>query len=96
MKSLSLFLVLAAIAGGGLAAQGQTPDNAIPTIARDQVKADADAHKATLVEALPPDIFKRSHLPKSLNIPIAKAEQLIPKLLPDKSAEIIVYCMNAH
>jgi rhodanese-related sulfurtransferase len=72
----------------------QAGADAVPVIARDQVKTDFDAHSATLVEALAPKFYKRSHLPGSLNIPMSDAETLIPKLLPDKKAKIIVYCMS--
>ncbi len=46
-----------------------------------------------LVEALPPQYFRHSHLPGAINIPldeIGTAE----KEIPDRDAEIIVYCMD--
>ena len=67
---------------------------AAPIVNRQQVKKALDNHSAVLVEALSPKYYNRSHLPGSLNIPMSNAETLIPKLLPDKKAKIIVFCMS--
>lgn len=48
----------------------------------------------TLVEALPPSAYEQAHLPGAINIPSDRVHELAPKLLPDKSAEIITYCAN--
>lgn len=47
-----------------------------------------------LVEALPPRYFADAHLPGALNIPHDQVDSLAPRLLPDKHAEIVVYCAN--
>jgi len=65
-------------------------------ISRDEVKAAVDSDKPIiLVDALPKEYFVLSHLAKSINIPYEDCDQLAPKLLPDKKAEIIVYCMDS-
>jgi rhodanese-related sulfurtransferase len=96
MKRFVTCLVVGlAFSGSAVMAQSAGHNvNTVPTISRDEVKAEFDHHKAILVEALPPNFFKRSRLPGSLNIPMEGAEKVIPKLLPNKKAEIIVYCMN--
>ena len=47
-----------------------------------------------LVEALPPRYFADAHLPGALNIPHDQVDALAARLLPDKNAEIVVYCAN--
>ena len=65
-------------------------------ISRGEVKAAADSGRPIiLVDALPKKYFLLSHLAKSINIPFEDCDQLAPKLLPDKKAEIIVYCMDS-
>jgi rhodanese-related sulfurtransferase len=49
---------------------------------------------ATLVEALPEKYWRDWHLPGARNLPHDQVRQLAPALLPDKSAEIVVYCAS--
>jgi len=46
----------------------------------------------TLVEILPPPRYREGHLPGAIYIPPLQVRELAPKRLPDKSAEIVVYC----
>lgn len=63
---------------------------------RDELKAAVDSGRPiTLVNALPEEYFALSHLANSINIPYENCDQLAAALLPDKKAEIIVYCMNS-
>ena len=48
----------------------------------------------TLVEALPATYYLDRHLPGALNLPHDRVDALAPALLPDKSAEIVVYCAS--
>jgi rhodanese-related sulfurtransferase len=48
----------------------------------------------TLVEALPPMYYEKEHLPGAANIPHDEVDALAPELLPDKDAEIVVYCAS--
>ena len=65
-----------------------------PNITREQLKEKMDrGDDFVLVEALSPKHYQSSHLPGAINLPyefVDEAEQL----LPDKCAEIVVYCMN--
>ena len=45
-----------------------------------------------LVEALGAGFYTDAHLPGALNIPPGRVDALAPALLPDRDAEIIVYC----
>jgi rhodanese-related sulfurtransferase len=68
----------------------------VGTIAREELKAKLEnGKKPVLVEALPEKYFRHAHLPGAINIPHDAVDALAPSLLPDKSAEIVVYCANA-
>jgi len=68
----------------------------VSTITRDELKAKLDRkEKLILVEALPEKYYVDKHLPGAINIPHDQVDALAPALLPDKSAQIVVYCANA-
>jgi rhodanese-related sulfurtransferase len=70
-------------------------DSKIPLISRDELKASLDRGDAlTLVEALPPPAYRDGHIPGAINLPSAQVRELAPKRLPDKAAEIVVYCAS--
>ncbi|MEO5936090.1 MAG: rhodanese-like domain-containing protein [Terriglobales bacterium] len=67
----------------------------VPTISRFELKKLIDAKRPfTLVETLAPEKFAKGHLPGALNLPPDQIEQLAPTMLPDKKAEIVVYCAS--
>lgn len=67
----------------------------IRTITRDQLKtALDDGRDLILVESLSPQSYEKEHLPDAINIPKERVRELAPQLLPDKDAEIVVYCAN--
>jgi len=67
----------------------------VPRISREDLKGKLDRGEAiTLVEALPEMYYRRAHLPGAINIPAERVAELAPRLLPDKDAEIVVYCAN--
>jgi len=47
-----------------------------------------------LVEALPAQYYDHSHLPGAISVPHDAIDALAPALLPDKDAEIVVYCAS--
>lgn len=68
----------------------------VTKITRDQLKAKLDrGEDVVLVEALPPMYYEDAHLPGAINIPHDRVDELAPSLLPDHSAQIVVYCANA-
>jgi rhodanese-related sulfurtransferase len=70
--------------------------SSIPLISRDELRARLDRGDIfTLVEALPPPAFRDGHLPGAINLPPVQVRDLAPKRLPDKSADIVVYCAGA-
>jgi len=68
----------------------------VETITREDLKAKLDqGAKLTLVEALPETYYADKHLPGAVNIPHDRVDALAPDLLPDRAAEIVVYCASA-
>lgn len=66
------------------------------TISRETLAARLDGPAPpTLVEALPEKYFRQWHLPNAVNINHDEVRQRAPELLPDKHAEIVVYCASA-
>jgi rhodanese-related sulfurtransferase len=68
----------------------------VRTISRDEIKAKLDRNDAfVILEALPEKYYRHSHLPGALNMPHDAVEILAPRLVPDRNADIVVYCANA-
>ena len=69
----------------------------ISTIARDELKQKIDrGEKFTLVETLATTGYQHAHLPGAINLPPDKVTELAPQLLPDRNADIVVYCASAN
>jgi rhodanese-related sulfurtransferase len=65
------------------------------TISRDELKGKIDGGEDfILVETLPSVAYHHAHLPGAINLPPDRVGELAPQLLPDKSAEIVVYCAS--
>ncbi len=68
----------------------------VAKITREELRAKLENGAETvLVEALPASYYVERHLPGALNLPHDQVDDLAPAMLPDKSAEIIVYCASA-
>jgi rhodanese-related sulfurtransferase len=66
------------------------------TITREQLSSLlASADPPLLLEALPAKYFDDAHLPGARNMPHDAVAELAPRLAPDKTAPIVVYCANA-
>lgn len=66
------------------------------TISTQDLKSKLDKKQITVVETLAPERYREAHIPGALNIPPERINELAPQLLPNKDAEIITYCANAH
>ena len=65
------------------------------TILKDELKQKIDRKDDfLLVETLPATAYHHNHLPGAINLPPDSVSKLAPQLLPDKGAEIVVYCAN--
>ena len=67
----------------------------LKTISRDELKQKIDRKDDFhLVETLPPTAYHHNHLPGAVNLPPESVTELASQPLPDKSADIVVYCAN--
>ena len=65
---------------------------ALSTITADELQRKLESgERLVIVDALPPMSFAHSHLPGAINMP---PERVDPKRIPDRNAEIVVYCSN--
>lgn len=63
------------------------------TISRDELKLKIDQRdKFLLVETLPRTSYLHAHLPGAINLPPDQVKELAASVLPDKAADIVVYC----
>lgn len=68
----------------------------VASITRAELKAKMDrGDDFVLVEALSHAHYASSHLPGAINFPYEFVDEA-EKVLPDKDAEIVVYCMNRN
>lgn len=73
----------------------------LPLITREELRKGIDAGTLVVVDTMPATYYEKEHLPGAVNIPGYPYEQAAestdrhaPDLLPDKSAQIVVYCAN--
>jgi len=67
----------------------------VENIGRDELRAKMDrGNPVILLEVLAPQYYRHSHLPGALNLPPGKVAELAPDLIPDKDAEIVLYCWD--
>ena len=68
----------------------------VANIGRDDLRTRMDrGDPLILLEVLAPRYYQHSHLPGALNLPHGKVAEMAPDLLPDKDAEIVLYCWDA-
>jgi rhodanese-related sulfurtransferase len=67
----------------------------VQSISRDQLKQKIDRKDDfLLVETLPRVAYQHAHLPSAINLPPDQITELAPTLLPERNAEIVVYCAS--
>jgi rhodanese-related sulfurtransferase len=67
---------------------------ALPTISRDELRTRLEHRDVTVVETLPREDYEKAHIPGAINVPLEELKDRAAKLLPDKSAAIVVYCAS--
>lgn len=66
------------------------------TISRDELKKKIERKDTfLLVEVLPATSYQHVHLPGAINLPPDQVRDLAPIVLPDKDADIVVYCASS-
>jgi 3-mercaptopyruvate sulfurtransferase SseA len=64
-------------------------------ITRDELKAKMDRREDfILVDTMAEPYYRHSHLPGAINLPANEVRERAPELLPDKDAQIVVYCID--
>jgi rhodanese-related sulfurtransferase len=67
----------------------------VPRISRDELAAALEGeHPPALFEVLPRGYWKKHHLPGAINAPPAEAVAIISEAVPDRDADIVVYCWD--
>jgi rhodanese-related sulfurtransferase len=64
-------------------------------ISRDELRAAIEAGTVTVVDALPEPRWAQQHLPGALNVAEDQVVEKASELLPNRDADIVVYCANA-
>ena len=65
----------------------------LPQIGRDELRRRIEGRDVlVLVDALAPIAFARSHLPGAINLTPDWVEERAPRRIPDREAEVVVYC----
>ena len=65
------------------------------TISRDELHEKITrGDRFFLFEVLGRPYWRKHHLPGALNLPPDQVNTLVPQLVPDKDAEIILYCWD--
>ena len=68
----------------------------LPEISRDQLRQKIENGDVfVLVDALPPMSFAHSHLPGAINLPPAWVDERGPRRIPNRDAEVVVYCASS-
>jgi rhodanese-related sulfurtransferase len=70
-----------------------TPTTEVKMISRDELKDRIDrGDDFILVETLPAMAYQSAHLPGAINLPPDEVIKRAHQVLPDKTADIVVYC----
>lgn len=65
------------------------------TITRDELHEKITrGDQFALFEVLGPMYWRKHHLPGAVNLPPDQVTTLVPQRVPDKDAEIVLYCWN--
>lgn len=76
-------------------AQPITKPEPVPTIELDELRRRLDDPALTIVDVLARESYLSAHLPGAISLPVAEIETRAPGMLPDRGADIAVYCSSA-
>ncbi len=66
----------------------------LPTISRDELLRRLRDPSLTIVDVLPASSYVEVHIPGALGLPLELVANRAREILPDRDAEIVVYCAN--
>jgi phage shock protein E len=72
--------------------ENATPASELLEISREDLQKRLATGASVVVDVLAPESYAAGHIPGAINIPVESIASGAPKLLPDRLAEIIVYC----
>ena len=68
-----------------------------PAISREELRLKIEAgDKFFLFEVLPEPYYRKNHLPGALHLPPNEVAATVERLVPDKNADVVVYCWDEH
>lgn len=68
--------------------------HSVPQISRDEMVARLHDPSLTIVNVLAREAWKAQRIPGSLSLPVAEIPSRAASVLPDKNADIAVYCAS--
>lgn len=69
----------------------------VATISREQLLSKLNrGDEFFLVETLPEEQYRHTHLPGAVNLPPDSVREVASELLPQKNADIVVYCAKPN
>ena len=63
-------------------------------ISREELHRRLGDASLTIIDVLPKEAYTREHISGALNLPLAEITLRAPEVLPDRTAEIAVYCAS--
>ncbi|MGH7677238.1 MAG: rhodanese-like domain-containing protein [Gemmatimonadaceae bacterium] len=68
-----------------------------PTVSRDELRQKIErGDPLVLFEVLPEPYYRKHHLPGAVHMPPTDVEGTAERIVPDKNAEIVLYCWDDH
>jgi rhodanese-related sulfurtransferase len=64
----------------------------IPEISREELQKRLQTKSLTLVDVLPAESYASGHIPGAISLPLEDLASRASDSLPDRHAEIVVYC----
>lgn len=64
------------------------------TISPEEAKRRMEAGGVTVLDVREPDEYADGHIPGAMLLPLGEVRAHAPRLLPDKNAELLVYCQS--
>ena len=69
-----------------------TPAAPPSTISYDELRRRLDDPTLVIVDVLPRESWREAHIPGALSLPLAELPERVDTVLPERTAEIAVYC----
>ena len=68
-----------------------------PLISREELRLKIEGgDKFFLFEVLPEPYYRKNHLPGALQLPPNDVVATVERLVPDKNADVVLYCWDDH